>query len=835
MNIQINENRSIKAIFILLIIFTCASFTSHAQQTAYFVDGYHGGIWGHYPESYTAYIVDELEKNPEWKINLEIEPDTWDRASKIDAASVEKLKGYFAQNRVEYVNPAYGQPYMWNISGESIIKQFELGMEKLKHYFPDITFTSYSSEEPCFTSGLPQILFSFGFKYASLKNPNTCWGGYTRAHDGELVNWVGSDGTSIIMSPRYSFESLKPNSTWETIANANSHEYINAALQNDFTAPIGMCLQDAGWKNGPWLKGGFYKPTEYTTWTNYFDHASQTADIKPWHVNQEDLQVSLVWGSQVMQRIAQQEREAANKIILAEKITAINSLYDNTSYPETDFKNAWSTLLLTQHHDCWIVPYNGEKGDTWADKVVNWTKNTMDISNANIQQKATADGKFIRVYNTSGTVREELIQVKIPQNSTIETLDGKAVMSQKNGDFTTFMASAPAMGYSVYKIVSGGDNLATAKKGITRSNNIYKVETENYTLSFDAAQGGKITSIIAKKADNKEFVDADSQYGFNTLQGNFYDDGGKKTTVDKTAEIEILENGPLVYKLAIKTSIADVPVTQTVTLYNENPVIDFDLKIDWSENMGIGAFKEENFDWKNPEKAFYNDREKLLSLFPVNLKNQRVFKNSAFDVMESGLDNTFFTSWKDIKNNIIADWVDVTDGDEKYGMTLFTDHTTSYTHGKDFPLGLTIQYSGIGLWGRDYTVDGPTEIHYSLMPHKGNWKQAQIWKYLQTKQEPLTAVITGLSPKENNKSLFALKKEGWVLTSFSKKENAYYARIFNPEGDDKKGSIQFTKDIKSIALVNLNGSIENQLKSNDKNVSFSIPNMGFKTLRIEFN
>lgn len=54
-----------------------------------------------------------------------------------------------------------------------------------------MTFTTYSVEEPCFTSCLPQILKLFGFKYAVLKCPNTCWGGYTNAYGGELINWVG--------------------------------------------------------------------------------------------------------------------------------------------------------------------------------------------------------------------------------------------------------------------------------------------------------------------------------------------------------------------------------------------------------------------------------------------------------------------------------------------------------------------------------------------------------------------------------------------------------------------------------------------------------------------
>ena len=64
--------------------------------------------------------------------------------------------------------------------------------------------------------------------------------------------------------------------------------------------------------------------------------------------------------------------------------------------------------------------------------------------------------------------------------------------------------------------------------------------------------------------------------------------------------------------------------------------------------------------------------------------------------------------------------------DNSCGLSLFTDHTTSYAHGKDFPLALNVQYAGKGLWGRDYIIDRPTEISYALIPHAGTWEKSRI-------------------------------------------------------------------------------------------------------------
>jgi alpha-mannosidase len=58
--------------------FICPAFAADKLDPAYFVDGFHDGVYGHYPSGYTAFLVAQIKANPNWKINLEIEPETWD-------------------------------------------------------------------------------------------------------------------------------------------------------------------------------------------------------------------------------------------------------------------------------------------------------------------------------------------------------------------------------------------------------------------------------------------------------------------------------------------------------------------------------------------------------------------------------------------------------------------------------------------------------------------------------------------------------------------------------------------------------------------------------------
>jgi len=846
-----------------IVLLTLLSLNKAGAQTAWFIDGYHGGIYGGYPEFYTRFLVDMLNKNPDWKINLEIEPETWDKVEKDDPEAYAQFKALAADQsaggRIEFINPAYAQSYLFNISGESVIRQFSYGMRKIRVHFPNAAFTTYSSEEPCFTSALPEILSSFGFKFASLKNPNTCFGGYAAAHGGELVNWIGPDGTGIVTVPRYAIEKLSNKSTWQTIGWENSPNYVNAAYAAGIKHPIGMTIQDAGWKGGPFMgtRLRFGVKTVYTTWRNYFENVTPNDNKPAWKATQEDLLVNLVWGSQVTQKLAQQVRVAENKIISAEKMASLAKVYCNQPYPRATLDSAWRALLLSQHHDCWIVPYNGKPGATWADKVLQWTNYTdfkcdsvIHSSAANLIGSISNSGTSVRVYNTLAVKRKELVSIKVPAKLAGEAINvvnsnGEIIACQTLNDTGSaskkviFTASVPSMGYNTYHLQTG-DRKAGKGAGVTKlANGNYKIETDLYTILLDPARGGVIKSLIAKKMKNREFVDKSNPRGFNELRGNFYKDGGFKSSEDHPAQIQVVEDGPLEIKLAISGTIDKYPFTQYLNVGQGQQRIDMQVNIDWKDNPGIGCDTPPGtYKWENPKKAFYNDRYKLLALFPLNLKGQKVYKNAPFDVTESRLSNTFYNTWDSIKNNVILNWVDVTDQQGKYGMALFTDHTTSYTHGKDFPLGLDVQYSGMGLWGRDYKINGPTTINYSILPHGGKWDKSHIWTSGTAWAEPLITAVSNSKPGQKNatRSFISIDKPGFEISSMTYEGDVLFVRIFNAEGDASPRKITFNGKVKNAQLVELNGVTKANIRigaaGNSTTLNLAIPRYGIRTLKL---
>lgn len=820
-------------------------------QTAWFADGYHGGIYGHYPIWQAKFMVDKLHENPGWKINLELEPETWDSVKINDYENYRLFHEYYESTgrfgRIEFVNPAYAQPYCYNISGESIIRQFSYGMAKTKEHFPHATFLTYSVEEPCFTSSLPQILKSFGFKYAVMRNPNTCWGGYTSAFGKDLVNWIGPDGTSIPAVPRYACEKLSTESTWQTDSWTNSNAFIAACFADGIKYPVGMTFQDAGWDGGPW--NNEYKPTLYTTWTDYMELIKDKVEPIDWKFTQEDVKPGLVWGAQVLQKLAQEIRISENRLIMAEKMASLDFLMTGEGWPSSDFAEGWRTLMLAQHHDCWIVPYNGRPGATWADNVTRWTNASNQIADQKINRMFKLDEsagvKYIQVFNTLGSTRTDQVAIPLHEKIVLSDLNlydskGKIVPSQlsvnANGEkLLCFNATIPGMGYSTFELKNDRKQ-HTAASTSELSNGNLKIETNYYSAIIDPRKGGTITSLIDKKNKNRQLVEEGQ--GLNDLSGYFYNEGRFNQGSDHPAKVTIVENGNLFTQVKVENQIDGNPYVQLITFAQHSPRIDFELSIDWKEQPGIGAYDQShNYKAEERKKAFYNDHYKLHLQFPLKNMGEKIFKNAPFDVCESQLQNTLYSSWDSIKHNVILNWVDVENASKDYGVALFTDHTTSYLHTEKLPLGLTVQYTGKALWGRNYQIDGPTHIKYALLPHSGNWEQAQVEAASNAWNEPLIGRFTNAIKGENRWSLLEVADKNLQVSSVTMDGEDLLIRFYNTSSENKMQEVNWNCNAEKMEQIDLYGRVISPVniqkrKNGQIQTKLSLPQYGFQTLKL---
>ncbi len=836
-----------------IALLTMLLATALRAQQVYFVDGYHGGIYGHYPVEWkTAFIVEQLNLHPDWRIGLEIEPETWDTVRLRTPEDYARFELKATSGQVEFTNPAYGQPYLYNVSGESVIRQFQLGMRKIREHFPGVEFLTYSAEEPCFTSCLPQVLRSLGFRYAVLKCPDTCWGGYTSAYGGELVNWTGPDGTAILAVPRYACEALEENSTWQTAAWDNGDDYLEACARAGIARPVGMCYQDAGWRNGPWLSSGekVKNGSRYTRWRDYFEEVTEGRTDDNWLFTQEDVRPCLMWGSQTLQRIARDVREAENKVAGAEKLAAMACMDNGYQPRQQDLEEAWRTLSLAQHHDAWIVPYNGLKGyGTWEDAVRIWTGRTDSLSDGVAREAAQAclapatasseDSHCLTVYNTTGRRREETVSVDLPgqyRGWTAEVRDwrGRRVDSQTEPDGRLFFtASAPAFGYAAYTISKTGARAVKERAERPRRGGRYILEDDQYRITIDLDNGGAVTGLVAKREGMKEYVDPDSPYRLGELRGFFYGEGRFRSSAESPAELWVIRDNGWQKQVSVTGEIASHPFTKVITLTRGRRAIDVSLRIDWRENTGIGEYREER--WREDRRAFCDDAYKLNLLLPLALDSPSLYKNAPFDVCLSREDSTSYKRWSEIKHNVVLNWVDLTEGAKGHGMALLTDHTTSYTRNGDGPLGLTVQYSGQGLWGMDYRITRPTEMRYALVPHRGAWDEAAIQSESVRWNEPLRLCLHD-GPAAEPRSFVDLEGTGYELSAAIAHDGLLTLRLFNAEGDGRPRTVSLGAPVEDVEEIDLDGntlaSPEVRTRRGRTLLTVEMPRFGLKTYRL---
>lgn len=814
------------------------------QSQSYFVDGYHGGVYGHYPRQFTQVILKYLEAVPEWKVGLELEPSTWDMVAMYDPEGYVRFREMVLDgSRVEYTNPAFGQPYMYNISGESMIRQMTLGMKALQRHFPGLEVSTYVTAEPCFTSSLPTVLSSLGFKYCSTKCPDTLFGGWFSQRDAELEWWIGPDGESrILNSPRNMAATLDTYCAWSSADHSMTKAYVDACLEEGMTHPIGMTYQDAGWETGPWMdirpeeecpfvSAPEYAEPQYILWNQYFKNVAPVEKAVAGTYSQEDMHPSLSWGAQPLQRLARMVRHAENSMEQTEKLASIARLTSGYTYPEADLQNAWESLLLSQHHDCWICL------GRWVDRARTWTAGTefycRKTRSAALESTTDASEDAITVFNTGGTARKGRISIAADRRfNAVRDAGGQLLPSQRIADSLVFIADLPAFGWATFTLdEQPGTGHNTCK--VRRKGRNVELSNDLLCITIDPSKGGSIVSAKDLRT-RREIVGKASGFAFNGLSA-YYPERGERHGSDETpAEVTELCSGAVCAAVSIKGHIDGVPYTQTISLTAGSPLIDCSLTVDWQGPAPlIGSPEPEDGDrydnsgnrltWKTPH---YNAHRKMNLTFPTVGKGA-ICKDAPFDVCASRLETTEFSSFDDLKHVVALNWVDLETASGS--LALFTDHTTSYTYGPDFPLGLTVQFVGSGYSRNRYNVDGPSTVNYALLPHAGAWDEDEVQiANEQWRQAPVA--ICGRPKLEAEGSLLDLSGTGWQLVTAYCEGDELYVRLYNAQGDSREHTVVPGFSFSGAQLVELDGRVREDLGSGSA-LKISMPRFGIRTVR----
>jgi alpha-mannosidase len=861
----------------------------------YYMDGYHGGVKGHMPAGCWRDILSAMREFPEWKLSLDVEPSSWEVLQREDPQAYHELALYLKDNslnsRVEMVAATFAQPYGWAISGESNIRQLQRGLQVIHEQFSETRVVTYAVQEPCWASCLPQILRSLRFDGVSLKNASTAWGGYAAGFDADVFSWIGPDGTEIATIPRYAVEKLQK--TWETESVDATPEFSEKCVAHGIPHPAGMCFQDLGWAAKPRVHGSYIR---FTTYREYI-HTIASPPAKNWHFGIEDILVTLPWGDPTLQKVAQQVRSAENRLVTAEKIAAIAFVKQKAVWPEQDLRNAWDDVLLSQAHDAWITATTRQGRDAWAFRVASDTLNAQQTANQIIAVAASALSRgtpekpqiplgtqWVRVVNSLGFQRDELAQVELatdPGTTDIQITDhagnpvpGQLVVTRKylpldslrglgrthaispgtndapvasagiNNSIVLFRAHAPSLGYASYLLTSFHQEKKTSPPGkvsvTSQPDGTILLQSDLYRLQLDPKKGGAITSLFAQEI-GKEFCSPNSERFFNEYRGYFIEQKAWRSSTENSAQINIVEPGPLRAVVEVNGQVGGVPYRTRITLVEGQRRIDLHVRFLYEQDTWIGDpwdIKPE--DRRNEQRRSQNDgRYKLQAFFPVAFDRNHLYKNAAFDVCRSQNVDTFFQRWDEIKHNIIVNWVDLVDEEESHGIAVISDHTTAYTHGPEHPLALVLGWAWEGgFWWGKHPLKGPQEVSYAIVPHQGRWDQASIAEECSRYNEPFeTQLIDGLKPAgDDTFSLLEIEDHGIQVSTMLIEKGQLLVRLFNAESSHSEQVMSFSHRPTLIEIVELDGRVSEKLAvhsvpGNRYQVTLRIPKFGLRVLR----
>ena len=412
----------------------------------------------------------------------------------------------------------------------------------------------------------------------------------------------------------------------------------------------------------------------------------------------------------------------------AEKASVAAEWLGGRSYPRERLNNAWTLVMGGQFHD--LLPGTATPKAfefAWNDDVIAMNQFAgvlTSAANAIASGLNTeAKGASIVVYNPLNVEREDIIEANIafpngaPRAVRVVGPDGKELLSQISNGKVLFPARVSSVGFAVYDVQPADSFLSAGDLKVTESS----LENARYRVGID--KKGDVSSIFDKQL-NRELLSAPIRLAISTdnprqwpaWNMDFEDEQrAPRAFVSGAPKVRIVEAGPVRVAIEVERETEGSKFVQTVRLASGDAGnrIEFSNVIEWNT-------KEAN----------------LKATFPLSPANNLATYN--WDIGTIQRPNEEERQFEVASHQ----WIDLTDKNGAYGVTVLTDCKNASDKPDDKTLRLTlIRTPGTrGGYADQGTQDiGRHEIIFGLAGHANDWKQAQTdWQAYRLNQ-PLIA------------------------------------------------------------------------------------------------
>ncbi len=386
-------------------------------------------------------------------------------------------------------------------------------------------------------------------------------------------------------------------------------------------------------------------------------------------------------------------------------------------YPQDELREIWRQMLTLQFHD--ILPGSSirkvyeDSNAIYADLFARLEK-LNDSAVKALTRDSEGDIVFL---NSLSHSRDDVCWFKAePGVCAIRNKNGERFPAQRVGDeYVAFVKGLTPMGLTAMWLEYGSENEAS----ITLSAEGF--ETQHFAGEFDKDM--RISRLYDKRADrevcasgkalNRLVVYENRPHNYDAWDINvYYDEHGWE--VENPLSVRVKYIGCVLGALEVSYKTGESTIEQEIIVYADIPRIDFRTKADWKEEQAV-----------------------LKARFPVD-----VFGTSAqFDIQYGNVTRQIHknTSWDAARFEVCAHkWADISEPD--YGAALMNDCKYGYTADEN-GLALTLIKSSSD---PDPKADREThEFTYSLYPHTGDWRRANVPDNAYMLNMPVTALKAG--------------------------------------------------------------------------------------------
>jgi len=685
-----------------------------------------------------------------------------------DPRMLNEIRQRIAEGRWSAVGGWWVEPDVNIPSGEAMARQGLYGQLTLRRLLGIQATTAFNPDSFGHTGTLPQIISLQGMHNYVFMRPAS----HEKTLPADLFWWESPDGTRVLTYriPFSYTDEREVNRRIEQILEKKDTQPMKSYMAfygvgDHGGGPTKLTIQSI-----EALKKVKDAPKVfYSTVDRYFKDMREDKTLNL-PVVKDDLQFHAVGCYTAESAIKKGNRQSETALVNAEKITAVGSFVWKAAYPKDDFTNAWKKVLFLQFHDSmagtslFVHSEDARNGYGYA---IETAHHALFMAAQKLEWQIPAEdteSKYIIAINPHAWEVNEFIEYELgffggPSGLTrAEDEKGNSLPHQwvfgaaeaGNRRKLAVQVAIPPFGYRQIRILPGEP--AKINYPVTATANGMENEFLKITFTSDG------TFTMFDKVTGKE-VFAGSAGGCRAVVMDDPSDTWSHAIKSYTNEIgafgkatfTVIENGPMRATIRVKSSYNDSWLSIDWLLYAGCRQLDARVTLNWHE------------------------RRKMLKFsFPVNIESPVATFETPYGhiVRQPNGDERPGQQWIDLSGKDNGFTVI---NDAKYGydvngndMHISISRSAVYAHHDPTKLEMNREY----LW----MDQGIQTFKLKLIPHKGDWKEANIPRMAETFLSPPTVVYQGIHPGSMPKadSWLAMDAANIIVSSIKLSE----------EGDD---------------------------------------------------